>query len=278
VFEWKGEALWPRPYDYREDGMARLQRMLAAPKNDGDREAGKWLELEAIIGRKGFCDVFRRWAKADPDLMHPSESLLPALETGVGSQAKPLRDWWASAAPLLLRPVQVSPIPAVAIAPDSLSGKPVVLALDDGTSDGKYSTEVSAHGRKFSVASPGEWYLRAIYVYAERYGDVEPPNKKLDIALCDSEMRPIAVWQKPYAAFPKREMEWVRLEVPPTKVPNVFYLALHLRPSVFDRIYVAMDNSTKGDSVGSRPGEPPEAFDKGDWMIRVELDRPSPRP
>jgi len=211
--------------------------------------------------------------------MHPSESLLTALETGAGSQAKPLRDWWASAAPLLLRPVQVSPIPAVAIAPESLSGKPIVLALDDGTSDGKYShDEVSAHGRKFSVASPGEWYLRAISVYAERYGGVEPPNKKLDIALCDSEMRPIAVWQKPYAAFPKREMEWVRLEVPPTKVPNVFYLALYLRSSDSDGIYVAMDNSTKGDSVGSRPGEPPEAFDKGDWMIRVELDRPSPRP
>jgi len=91
-------------------------------------------------------------------------------------------------------------------------------------------------------------------------------------------MRPIAVWQKPYAVFPKREMEWVRLEVPPTKVPNVFYLALYLRSSDSDGIYVAMDNSTKGDSVGSRPGEPPEAFDKGDWMIRVELDRPSPRP
>jgi hypothetical protein len=73
-------------------------------------------------------------------------------------------------------------------------------------------------------------------------------------------------------------MEWVRLEVPPTKVPNVFYLALYLRSSDSDGIYVAMDNSTKGGSVGSRPGEPPEAFDKGDWMIRVELDRPSPRP
>jgi len=45
----------------------------------------------------------------------------------------------------------------------------------------------------------------------------------VDIALCDSEMRPIAVWQKPYAAFPKREMEWVRLEVSPAKVPNAFY-------------------------------------------------------
>src|SRR5215469_9641493 len=107
VFDWKGEALWPTPYDYREDGMSRLQRGLAA---NHDREAGKWLELETIVGRKGFCDVFRRWAKADPDLMHPSESLLTALETGAGSQAKPLRDWWASAAPLLLRPVQVSPI------------------------------------------------------------------------------------------------------------------------------------------------------------------------
>jgi hypothetical protein len=61
-------------------------------------------------------------------------------------------------------------------------------------------------------------------------------------------------------------------------VPNVFYLALYLRSSDSDGIYVAMDNSTKGDSVGSRPGEPPEVFDKGDWMIRVELDRPSPRP
>jgi len=53
-----------------------------------------------------------------------------------------------------------------------------VLALDDGTSDGKYShEEVNVHGRKFSVASPGEWYLRAISVYAECYGGVEPPNK-----------------------------------------------------------------------------------------------------
>jgi hypothetical protein len=230
VFEWKGETLWPTPYDYREDGMARLQRGLAANR---DREAGKWLELEAIVGRKGFRDVFTRWAKADPDPMHPSESLLTALETGVGSQAKPLHDWWASATPLLLRPVRLSPIPAVAIAADSLSGKPIVLALDDGTSDGKYSRDVSAHGRKFSIAGPGDWYLRAISVYAERYGGVEPPDKKVDIALCDSEMRPIVIWQKPYATFPKRAMEWVRLEVPPTKVPSVFYIALYFAAQRF---------------------------------------------
>lgn len=69
--------------------------------------------------------------------------------------------------------------------------------------------------------------------------------------------------------------------MPPTRVPpgeEGSYVVLDFRPAATQGVYVSFDASTKGtDDPGSlvaTPGRKGNALPGGDWMIRVELDRP----
>ena len=107
-----------------------------------------------------------------------------------------------------------------------------------------------------------------------RYGPARAPASDFDIVLCDDQLKPIATWKKPYGAFERGDAEWTRLEIPPTRVPAKFAVAVNFRPTGSSGVFVSSDSSTSGQSFTSIPGKEPSGLANADWMIRVDLDRP----
>lgn len=275
VFAAKGESLWPDPYDYRQDGSTRLDKELAgSAPSDVSRAAGEWRQLEKIVGPRGLAKVFAAWQAAGIDPVQPAEGLRAALARTHAEKKTALDEWWNSAAGLLVEKRAASDTQALTIAAARLTGRPRALAPDDNGSEGKKSIAGGGHARQFERPGGGDWYLRAVSFYGARYGPAKAPDTTFDIALCDDQLRPIAAWKKPYASFERGDLTWVRLEVPPTRVPKSFYVCLNFRPTANSGVYVGFDTSTKGASLVGTPGKPGKPFEQGDWMIRVELDQP----
>jgi hypothetical protein len=272
IYAAKGESIWFEPYDYRADGTARLERQLAGERpSEVAQGAGLWRELERIIGRRGFAKLFRAWQAAGIDPAKPEEALLATAIKAFPQSEAALEAWWQKAAPLFVQPIRISRTEAEHVRADRLTGNPLELAYDDDASEGKRSIAGGGHARKFSA--PGEdWYIRAVSVYGSRYGRPRESGK-FDIALCDGEMQRIAVWKKPYMTFDRGPLRWVRMDVPPTRVPREFYICLDFQPTATKGVYVAYDDSTHGNSLVARPGQPGSPFEAGDWMIRIELDQ-----
>ncbi|MCC7292193.1 MAG: hypothetical protein IT449_09060 [Phycisphaerales bacterium] len=274
VYALKGEKLWCDPYDYRKDGSARLTQQLAGPDPDEvTRGAGQWRALEQIIGLKGFAPLFRGWYAAQPDLADPAPALSAAAGRAIPAKAAQIEPWWSKARELFVERRAISSMAARTLDPGKLSGKPTAMQGDDGTPDGKKSIAGGGHARLFE--SPGgEWYLRGVSLFGSRYGAPEAPSESFEIALCDEQMRPIATWAKPYSTFDRGDARWVKLDVQPTLVPAKFYVCFNFRPTGTKGVYVSYDSSTKGHSQTATPGKPGSPFDAGDWMIRVDLDKP----
>ena len=162
-----------------------------------------------------------------------------------------------------------------------MKGQPLKLELDDGSAEGKKSVAGGGHARRFVAPGGDDWYLTAVSVYGARYGGPAPPTTSFTVALCDDDMLPIAAWKQPNKLFERGEPKWVRIELPPTRVPpdaDGFYLCFDFRPTATQGVFVYFDESTKGKAEGSSlvatPGKEGSPFAGGDWMIRVELDRP----
>jgi RNA polymerase sigma-70 factor (ECF subfamily) len=276
VFEAQGEKLWADPYDYRRDGMARLKKQLESPAADPTtKAAGQWQELEKIIGRKEFPKLFSAWQSAQVDLANPAPALSKALFELKPDQRAALEKWWQAASPILIEKREASEFKAATIAANKLSGKPVEIVLDDNTEEGKSSLAGGAHARTFAAPGAGEWYLTRIEFKAARYGPGQAPPTQFDIALCDKDNKPIATWKKPYAMVPRAaQLDWIKIEIPPTRVPADFMINLSFNPTASSGIFVAYDSSTSGKSHTSKPGSEGRDFAKGDWMIRPHLDRP----
>jgi hypothetical protein len=275
IYALKGERLWPEPYDYRADGTARLTKQLAAASPDEvTRGAGLWQELDAILGKEKMPKPFAAWQGAKIDPTSPGKQLLATLVGVAPEKRGVLEKWWTKASPVLVRDRPASAFRRVEIAAAKLDGKPLELKLDDNAPDGKRSIAGGGHARFFHAPAGCEWYLRAVSVHAGRYGPVAPPPDSFDLALCDADMKPIAVWKHPYKTFDRGQPRWVRIETPPTLVPATFNVCVVFRPTAQNGVFVSYDTSTQGDSRVATPGAAGEVLKQGDWMIRVELDRP----
>jgi hypothetical protein len=287
VFKACGEKLWtPDPYDYRADGTARLEKQLKdqAP-SDVAKGAGEWKRLGAIVGPTGFKKVFEALQEGQPgDAAIPAgaSTLVEVLTRADSGKSNELKKWWTGAAPILFEATEASDFGKAGIDRSKLEHRPVKLEFDDDAPDGKKSIAGGGHARRFHAPGGGKWYLTAVSVHGARYGAANPPaSATFDVALCDAQMRPVAVWKHPYRLFERGKSKWVRIELPPTRVPpggDGFYVALDFRPTATQGVYVSLDESSKGtDKSGSlvatpgKPGEPPAG---GDWMVRAELDRP----
>ena len=287
VWEAKGQRLWTvDPYDYKADGTARLDKQLAAPSpSEIARGAGRWRELERIIGRKELGALFVAWQAVGREGSKPEETsqrLLAAALKRFPEKEEALGEWWAQAGPLFVEARQASAFARAQLDRKRLEGRPVKLEEDDGTSDGRKSVAGGGHARRFSAPGSGEWYLTAVSVFGSRYGPAQPlAGATFDLALCDSEMKPVATWKHPQRLFPRGEPKWVRVDVPPTRVPpgeGGFYVCLQFRPTASQGVFVHYDASTKDkterSSLVATPGDAGSALAGGDWMVRVELDRP----
>jgi len=275
VYVAKGEKLWPDPYDYREDGTARLRKQLASEKPSAVAQAaGLWQKLESIIGARQFAKLFAAWQEARIDPTAPEAGIMAALAKIKSDQKSALEEWWKTAAPLFVEKRAVSRTKAVVVPAGSLTGEPVLLKFDDGREDGKKSIAGGGHARRFASPGGGDWYLRAVHVYGARYGHPKAPNENMTIALCDKDMATIATWKKPYGTFERGDMGWVEIQVPPTRVPGEFCVCLDFKPTATKGVFVGFDTSTRGNSQVATPGKKGDAFEQGDWMIRIELDQP----
>jgi hypothetical protein len=70
------------------------------------------------------------------------------------------------------------------------------------------------------------------------------------------------------------QLDWIRIDIPPTRVPPEFNICLEFKPTASSGIYMGYDASTSGNSRVATPGQEGNAFSKGEWMIRPNLDQP----
>jgi hypothetical protein len=287
VYKARGESVWaPDAYDYRADGTARLDRQLKERSPSAVAlGAGKWAALGKIVGPRGFRKVFEAWQAAD---IHPTDDkaavlgITKALADAHPEKAGEVVGWWAHAGTVLYEEPAASLFKKSGIDRSRLQGKPVKLELDDGTAEAKKSIAGGGHARLFHAPGGGtEWYLTAVWVHGARYGTPKPPANTFDVALCDTNMLPIAVFRQPYKLFERGEATWVRIELPPTRVPGGdagFYVALDFHPAATRGVFVSIDDSTRGrekrSSLVARPNDVGDPLEAGDWMIRAELDWP----
>jgi hypothetical protein len=278
LYKTKGEALWFEPYDYRADGTARMDRAMArGSPGDLDRAADAWRKLDAIIGRDGFPALFAAWDRVDvTSASDPAPPLLGAMKETFPRHADALTGWWNEARPLLVEWAAASPTKPQTVARDQLCGQAITLKRDDDAPDGKRSIGGGGHAILFDAPDANAWYLTGVQIRGARYGPLKAHGTMFTVALCDTEMRPIQTWRKPYAAFERSGTEtmWVRFDLPPTRVPQQFYLCLDFQPSATNGVYVAIDSSGKGRSRVARPGRLGSPLDAGEWMVRAELDSP----
>ncbi len=273
VYAANGKELWPDPYDYRDDGTKRLDAQLAAAKPDKlTATAGLWRQLDTLLGRKRWPALFAAWNDAAGESGDVTPRLKSAL-TKIARDKDGAEAWWNEFAKLGVERVEASPQRHRTIAADKLSGEPITLKHDDGSSDGKKSIAGGAHGIFFDA--PGETrYLKGISIYAARYGTAKPPAEDFTITLCDADYRPITSWRKPYRLFERGDPQWVDIDLPPSAVPRRFAICVDFNPTGTRGVYLHRDDSTSAASVVGHPGKSTKEVKDGNWMIRVKLDSP----
>jgi len=113
--------------------------------------------------------------------------------------------------------------------------------------------------------------LVKVKVHGARYGAPRPPREDFVVYLCDEKFQKLAEFPFRYEKFERGEPKWVTLDLKPTKLPKTFYLGVDFDPTQTKGVYVSHDakGSGSGRSVVGLPGEEPQPFDKGDWLIRA---------
>lgn len=268
----EGQKLWPDPYDYLDDGTARLKRQLASStRGTVTRGAAAWLALGEVVGDKGFKPIFEAWGKADVDPTDPAAAARKAL-LAVHADKRGAADWWDKAEPLFVLKRPRSGFAAQTVPPATLSGRPMELAHDDGAPAGKRSTAGGGHAVRFKAAGEG-WYLTAVRIHGSRYGLPQPPKEDFHVWLCDAEFRAIADFPFPYARFARGEPGWVTLDVKPTGLPSEFIVCAGFNPTATKGVFVSFARTGSGNSLAGIPGGKAEPFPEGDWLLRVKVDQ-----
>ncbi len=271
VYARKKEDLWPDKYNYLADGTARLKKQLAKPNPSGLMKAVRlWMELADIVGDKGIAGVFKAWAGVDVDPADPGAAIRKAL-LAVKTDPR-LGQWWNKAEPVLVFKRPKSGFVARTAERKDLAGQPMNLAHDDGRQSGKSSIAGGGHAVRFKI--PGDsWYLTGVRIYGSRYGYPAPPKENFHIWLCDSDFKTIADFPQPYAKFKRGNPRWANSTLKPTNVPSEFIICVGFNPTGTKGVYVGYDESGTGNSFTGLAGKKGQAFNKGDWLIRVRLDQ-----
>jgi hypothetical protein len=286
VYAAEGPAAWFVPYDYRADGMSRLDAQLR--RDDRDKTivaAGLWKGLVDTIGEKRVAPLFVAWGKLDIDAADPAPQLMRALRD-VSNDAT-LAAWWDRAEPILIRKRPRSTFVANAApsasgdtsrpasrpashptAPGTPNAPAKELALDDGKSAGKSSVAGGGHAVAFETPVEGSSVV-GVKIFGSRYGTQAPPNEDFKVWLCDEDGKTIKEFPFPYKTFLRGDARWVTLKTEPTPVPKRFIVCVGFNPTATKGVFVHYDAKSDGDSRSGLPGELNDAFGKGDWMIRA---------
>jgi hypothetical protein len=277
VYAAEGEKVWWTPYDYRAEGIKRLDEQLKSPDADSTtRAAGLWKELHAIVGEKGMAKLFAGLGKTKVDATDPAAAVRRVV-LGMSSDPK-LAAWWEKASPQLLKVTPRSKLATTTTAPaGKLVGPTKELVGDDGKSAGKSSMAGGGHAVVFDVPEGDGWHLTSVKIFGGRYGDAQPPAEDFHVYLCDADGKQIADLPFPYKLFLRGDAKWTTLKLKeplaiPTGADKVMLLAA-FNPTARKGVYVHYDSAPDGDSRTGLPGNVNEAFGKGDWMIRGVLQQ-----
>jgi len=279
VYEKAAQAVWPDAYDYRADGMARLERQLLSRPSEVARGAAQWMKLAEVVGDKGLAPLLAAWGKAQIDPADPAAALRRTLlaahpdKQDKQDDQKALADWWNAAEALLVLRRPRSDFAARTLQPGDLAQGALTLEHDDGTPAGKSSLAGSGHAVRFK-AQGEDWYLAAVSIHGSRYGLPQPPKEDFHVYLCDKDFKQIADFAIPYAKFSRGQARWVTVPVTPTQVPREFVICVAFNPTATKGVYLSRDAEGSGHSLTGLPGKPGGSFAAGDWMVRVELYLP----
>jgi hypothetical protein len=271
VYAKQGADLWPDKYDYREDGIKRLERQLSAEKPTAMAQAaGAWKQLANIVGDKNIAPIFRAWGQAKFDSGDPGEELGKVLLANSSDQTQ---QWWNDAQEILILKRPKSQIAAETAADNKPAGQSHELIQDDGKSAGKRSIAGGGHAVRFKA--PGDsCYLTEVRIYGSRYGMPSAPRENFHVWLCDEDFKEISDNQFPYSKFPYgNRPRWVSLKIKPTKVPQDFIICVGFNPTATRGVFVHYDGEASGNSIVGLPGEDANDFTDGDWMIRAKVDQ-----
>lgn len=272
VFDKLGESGWCYPYDYRQDGSARLDRQLSQPApNQVVRSAGMWRELVTILGPEQIVPLFKAWNEAPIDPADPGTALRRVLIEAKDDPA--VSDWWNRAELLMIHKQPKSGFAAHTAKPTELMHQLKELALDDGKPTGKRSTAGGGHAVTFEAPGPG-WYLTQVRIYGSRYGQSRPPDEDFSVWLCDAEGQVVREFKFPYKMFTRGNPKWVALRTEPTEVPTKFVICVGFNPTGTKGVYVYHDTAADGgQSYSGLPGKLGEPIAQGDWLIRAIIDQ-----
>ena len=273
VYEREGADLWPQKYDYRSDGMRRLEKQFAGKAAASPTVLGArlWRNLAAVIGDDGFAPLFAAWGEAKIDSANPAKALREPLAAHAKSAAA--TKWWTDAQKTFVVKRATSGFAAQTIKASELSGKPREMSHDGDESKGQKSLAGSGHAVRFEAGGDG-WYLTGIRLFGSRYGAPKPPAESFRVTLCDEKFQRVAEFKFPYASFERGEAKWVSLATPPTRVPPKFIVCVEFNPDATKGIYVHHDAEASDESFTGLPGGKPAPFKQGDWLIRAILDQP----
>ncbi|OJW22589.1 MAG: hypothetical protein BGO49_00985 [Planctomycetales bacterium 71-10] len=165
---------------------------------------------------------------------------------------------------------EASKPPASKPAPAAKKSEPAELSHDDGKPAGRRSIAGGGHAVKFDAPDDSSTLVK-VKVHGARYGAPRPPREDFVVYLCDEKFQKLAEFPFRYEKFERGEPKWVTLDLKPTKLPKTFYLGVDFDPTQTKGVYVSHDakGSGSGRSVVGLPGEEPQPFDKGDWLIRA---------
>ncbi|MBN1911030.1 MAG: PEGA domain-containing protein [Pirellulales bacterium] len=152
-----------------------------------------------------------------------------------------------------------------------------VAAYDNGTAEGYRSLGGSGHAIQFKLEPPGvskHFDVVGIDIFASRYGDPEPPKEDFHVYLLDEKNHVIKDVPWPYSKIKRTgDLKWCHIDVPPTRVPDRFSVALSFNPHQTKGIYLGYDKDVS--QSHSYTGLPDRGFtavpEKYDWMVRVHL-------
>jgi len=269
VWSVHGKYGYPEPYEYNKDGAARLVRQYHEDAEDavtaaaytfwligdmfGHRKVGAAM-LKALEGQPTGAELMPRFVEAlgkDAGGLVPAAMLVSAFS-------------WDSAL------IERGKEPPAAYFHGLKRDKDGFLRYDDDSNEGMRSSAGSGHAAIFHREGGG--MLTAVKLKGARYGP-ETSSTQFRLTLLDGDFNQLAQYEYPFMLFERRgePLYWVELEVPKTKVPEVFFVAVDFRPTATDGIYVGIDESCKGHSFSALPGGHLRDFAEGEWMIRAKV-------
>jgi hypothetical protein len=149
---------------------------------------------------------------------------------------------------------------------------PVELSCDNGAMTGKRSIAGSGHAVRFTADGDSP-YVTSISLHGSRYGEPRPPKEDFRVWICDTDLKPIAMFRFPYSSFTRGDPAWKTFRILPIPVPREFIVCFGFNPHRTKGVYVSYDNQpSKTSLVGIPGGKSPQPFETGNWLIRCKVE------